>query len=105
MFKKFKKLILKDFESVERFQDNVDAALNLLPSIEIIQGRLVQSLALKAGQTNVIDHKLGRAPLGWFVTRQKSNAVIWDTQDDNRTPTLSLYLNSSADVSVDIWVF
>lgn len=105
MFTKFKKLVITELQTVERFQDNVASAIELLPSVEIIQGRLVKNVNLKTGQNNAIEHKLARTLLGWYIVRKKSAADIWDTQDSNKTPALTLNLTCNADVQVDIWVF
>lgn len=55
--------------------------------------------------TNVINHKLGRQLQGWFLVRQRAAASIYDTQDSNQMPQLTLTLESSAPVVVDIGVF
>lgn len=55
--------------------------------------------------SNTINHLLGRALQGWFIVRQRSAANIYDDQDNNTTPALTLVLVSDAIVSVDIVVF
>lgn len=54
---------------------------------------------------NVINHKLGRKLQGWKLVRIRSAANIYDNQDFNQMPQLTLYLVSDADVVVDIEVF
>lgn len=69
------------------------------------QGLLIKSVALASG-ANVVNHKLGRKLQGWVVTRYRGAAAsIFDTQDVNPTPALTLTLNSSAAVTVDLYVF
>jgi len=104
MFKRFKRLDTQD-EALSRVQENVDTAIGSLPSTEIIQGRLVKNIALISSATNSVDHKLGRALIGWQIIRIRSNSIIWDTQDTNSIPQLTLNLNCSANVTVDLWVF
>jgi hypothetical protein len=65
---------------------------------------ILQNVALAAG-TNVINHKLGRKLQGWKPTRLRSSAIVYDQQDSNPTPQLTLILVSSADVIADIEVF
>ncbi len=66
---------------------------------------LLKSIALSSGN-NVINHRLGRKLQGWKITRMRSVAIsIYDTQDDNGMPDLTLNLNASAPCVVDIEVF
>lgn len=104
MYKRFKKIEIDD-EVLSRMQDNVDAAIAQLSVTEVLQGRLVKSISLLSASTVKISHKLGRAPIGWFIVRQRANAVVWDLQDTNSNPNLTLNLNCSADCTIDIWVF
>lgn len=113
MLKKFTKLFV-DAESVS-------SAANLVRTINQIQTQIESSLTplvtrlqndslilnqiqLKVG-TNVINHMLGRNLTGWSLVRQRSLASIYDNQDDNLSPNLTLILISSAVVTVDIQVF
>lgn len=81
------------------------AQLNPVLSAPLVNGRIIASVALTTG-SNTIDHGLGRAPLGWLVIRQRdAYSEIYDTQDENPIPSSTLLLNSSADVTVDLFVF
>lgn len=55
--------------------------------------------------SNVINHKLGAKLQGWNIVRQRAEASIYDDQDNNPMPNLTLILVSTADVSVDLEVF
>ena len=69
----------------------------------LIQGQLLQNISLSSG-TNVINHKLGRTPQGWFlVAPQGSNDVHQAAQQPN--PTLTLTLVSASALTTGIWVF
>lgn len=67
-------------------------------------GVLLKQVSLKAGD-NTIDHKLGRKLQGWQLVRVRAAATIYDKQDANQLQDLTLVLNSSAPVVVDIFVF
>lgn len=58
---------------------------------------------------NIIQHQLGRKPQGYFIVRQKSAASIydtWDTQNIDSQPLETVVtFNSSANVTVSIWIF
>jgi hypothetical protein len=62
------------------------------------------SVTLVVGD-NVINHRLGRKLQGWQLTRQRAAASIYDKQDNNNTPSLTLILNSTATVTVDLFVW
>lgn len=72
---------------------------NPLNSVLILKNQVLATGA------NVVNHKLGRKLEGWFLIRQRAAASIYDTQDTNQMPQLTLTLESSADVVVDIGVF
>lgn len=65
---------------------------------------ILKNITLITG-SNTINHLLGRKLQGWKIVRQRSSASIYDTQDSNLTPDLTLSLVSSAGVTVDIEVF
>jgi len=68
------------------------------------QGLILKNVSLVAG-ANVVNHKLGRNLTGWNPTRIRASATIFDTQDSNQTPQLTLNLVASANVVVDLLVF
>lgn len=65
---------------------------------------VLQDVSLSTG-ANSISHKLGRRLQGWYITRIRASATVYDTQDTNQTPQLTLNLVSSAPVVVDLVVF
>lgn len=66
---------------------------------------ILPSIRLATG-ANVISHRLGHKLQGWVIVRMRSAAVtVYDTQDTNRTPQLTLQLTSSGAATVDILVF
>lgn len=105
MLKKSLVSIQVEDKAVERALKRIETSLNEVTDIEIIDGVRLTSVQLSTGSATALAHKLGRAPLGWIVTRIRGNANVWDTQDTNKSPDKSLILNSSADVIVDLWIF
>ena len=55
--------------------------------------------------TTVVNHLLGRTLQGWKIVRQRSSAEIYDDQDTNLRPNLTLILVSNSATVVDIEVF
>lgn len=67
-------------------------------------GLVLKNIALVTG-TNVVSHRLGRVLQGWKPTRVRALAALYDLQDSNQTPELTLVLVSDANVTVDLEVF
>ena len=69
-----------------------------------LQCNILSKVALTSG-TNTINHLLGRTLQGYRIVRQRGPASIYDSQDSNQQPQLTLVLVSSAAVTVDLEVF
>jgi len=78
--------------------------LNPVISNELLQGQLLTNISLINGN-NVVNHKLGRKLIGWFIVGINAPATIYDTQSTNQSPQLTLDLVSSADCLCNMWVF
>lgn len=83
---------------------NWGTALNNVLDNEILYGNVLTNQALTTG-SNTINHGLGRVLIGWWLVRIRALATVYDTQDSNPTPASTLLLTTSADVTVDIYVF
>lgn len=77
--------------------------LNKLLSIEMLDGLKISSVSLKANTELQISHKLGREYLGYLVTSKNANANVWNSSTSQKDKYLKL--TSSADVTVDLWVY
>lgn len=65
---------------------------------------ILKSVSLLSGD-NTINHLLGRKLQGWKVIRQRAAADLFDKQDTNPRPELTLILNASAPVVIDLECF
>jgi hypothetical protein len=66
---------------------------------------LLKNVVLVSG-TNSVNHRLGQALQGWYPVRFHGNyAQLFDTQDTNQTPDLTLNINASTSVTIDLLVF
>jgi hypothetical protein len=97
-------VINTDTPDLSTVQQNLVRTLNPIFNTQTLGGNLLSSISLIMG-SNAINHKLGRTLTGWQIVRQRAAASIYDTQDTNSSPTLTLTLNSSAPVVVDLYVF
>jgi hypothetical protein len=87
---------------IEAVQDRVEEAIGGIADHELLAGVHVTGAALQAGETTVVKHSLGRVPKGRQVTSQNAQAQIWDAKPATSS---CLYLGTTADVTVSLWVF
>lgn len=90
--------------TLQRLQENVSKAVDPIVRNPVTNGNVLTGVIIGTGGTSV-SHKLGRPLLGWMVVRQRAQADVWDEQDDNDRPELTLDLKASATVTVDLYVF
>lgn len=92
------KIKFEDYR-LELLQQNVHRAIDESKTI-LSDGRLIKDVVLTTAGRD-IDHKLGRTPVGFLVISRNANANVWLTA---KSATV-LSLDSSATVTVDLWVF
>lgn len=93
-----------DDRSFALLQTQWAQSINPVLSLPMVNQNTLRNITLAIG-SNTINHLLGRELQGWFTVRQRAAANIYDDQDNNTTPALTLVLVSDAIVSVDIVVF
>lgn len=93
-----------DDQDLMLLQTKWSSAINPVINQPWNSGVILKSVVLATG-SNTINHKLGRALQGWVVIRMRSSATVYDTQDSNTMPALTLKLTASANVTVDLLVF
>jgi len=96
--------VQSDDLKLEQIQASTRTATQSQRSNPINGGTTLTSIALTAGD-NTIPHKLSQKLQGWFIVRLRGAATIYDKQDSNPSTDKNLILNSSAAVTVDIFVF
>lgn len=101
--KKVRTFNLKN-QDLSRMQDNLSFAIDTINKVDLLDGILLESVVLTSG-SNTVNHTLGRNLKGWYPVRVRAQAYFWDTQDSNTTPQLTLILHTTANVTVDLWVF
>lgn len=102
LLKPFFKTAIDSFEDVERLQDTIENVFNGITNSPILSGQLVESVDLDTTAIRV-EHKLGRAALGYIIVRQNADATVYEETDTR--PDLFLKLKSSSPVKVSLWVF
>jgi hypothetical protein len=85
-------------------QSQWSSMLNPLLHNPSLNSRILSQVVLTTG-ANTINHGLGRELQGWRIVRLRSLATIYDAQDSNAHPDLTLVLVSSATTVCDLEVF
>jgi len=97
-------------EEARRMQDYALPTMNAALKCLLLGGQLSDEVLLQPG-LNTVDHKLGRAFIGWFVVTPKQPAMIYadSMQDVNSSgsPTKPLFANIYSDVQTAcrFWFF
>jgi hypothetical protein len=85
-------------------QTKWSALLNQLLINPSLQSSILTDVSLVIGP-NVINHLLGRKLIGWRIIGINAAATIYDGQDTNLIPKLTLVLVSNAVCKVNLEVF
>ena len=85
--RRFKKTYLPaDSQASREFntlQDNIEQSINPVLDSRIVDGVYLKEIDLTASVDNLIEHKLGREPLGWFVVRKFAAGDIYESLTDS----------------------
>lgn len=98
-FRSFKKLGQKDYLA-SKLQDNSEQFNNQFRAVPFLNGVRLTDIVVTTSTISV-EHKLGREPLGYLILKQNADARVWYTSINE----LFLVLDSSATVTIDLWVF
>lgn len=93
-----------DDKELMLLQSNWSSQLNQLLQNPCNIGILLSNVSLASG-ANIVNHNLGRKLQGWSIVRKRAASDIYDTQDSNKYPQLTLQLTASSAVVVDLYVF
>lgn len=100
--KKFKKITTKILD-LSYIQSNVSQKFDNIDLCPFLDGNMVtNAVVTNAAQGTIINHGLGRIPLGWFATDKTAAGDIWRLAWDDRTVTLK---SSAASTTINFWIF
>ena len=107
--KKLKKLIIPpDFPMARVFnnaQDHLEEVINPITDSQIIDGVILEDIALNSSTFTTIEHKLGRKPRGYLVIRKSAAQTVYEEAGDYDNRKLFIKLRASGTVTVNLWVF
>ena len=90
-------------KELQRIQTSLARIFNAIQAKEILDGRLISNVSLVSSSTNSIDHGLGKPIRGWIIVGKNANATVYSSVSS--TPNATLILNTTADVTISLWVF
>ena len=103
--KAFVKQIDPQNQSVTQTQSNVNTALKQIANSAIIDGVLIKNIDVGTADT-IVNHKLGREPLGWIVVRKNEAGEIYESSTVNKNRDKFLILRgSTATTDTNFWIF
>lgn len=88
---------------IQKLQTAVAESLEPLENLPLNSGVLISGIRLLSSGVTRVDHGLGRAPLGYLIVKRSVSSSIWDSESS--IPKRQLNLQTSADVTVSLWVF
>ncbi len=62
------------------------------------------TVAVSTART-IVQHGLGRSPLGYLVVRRDTDVIVYDEQDANKRPTDTLFLKADKAATITVLVF
>lgn len=128
-FKQFKKLFISTPDPPNSFSDVSESMSDVVRGVNTLQNNISDAFipiiaksqndsniltnitllppsSLPSGHNyNIINHGLGKTLSGWKIVRKRAASDIYDVQDNNNQPSLTLWLVSSQKVVVDLEVF
>lgn len=88
---------------VTQLQANVGEALTPLQNKPILDGIMLSKLEIVSG-SNLVQHKLGRKVVGYFVISQSAASQFYDNIQTN-TSASSFSITATSPCNVNLWVF
>ena len=93
----------KDFTS-QRLQDFIASFLNsLVKEDPLFSSVMHEDLILLASAPLILNHKLGRKPVGYLPVMKNADARIWVTP--TAAPNSTIQINTSNDVTINLRIF
>lgn len=103
--KSFVKQIDPQNSNITQTQSNVNTALKQIANSAIIDGVLIKNIDLGTADT-IVNHKLGREPLGWIVVRKNEAGEVYESSTVNKNRDKFLILRgSTATTDTNFWIF
>ena len=85
--KKYKKFYISPYNALatelNTVQDSIEQVITPLTNSQIVDGNYLKKIDLTHSVDNLVEHKLGREPLGWSVVRKFAAIDIFESLTDS----------------------
>ena len=103
--KSFVKQIDPENQNITQTQSNVNSSVKQIANSPIIDGVLIKNIDVGTTDT-VVNHKLGREPLGWIIVRKNEAGEVYESTTVNKNRDKFLLLRgSTATTNTNFWIF
>ena len=107
--RRFNKVFKPQDQEFNRLQDSIEQAVNPVIDSRIVDGVYIKEVDLSTADT-FVEHKLGRAPLGFIVVRKFAAGDVFesltDSSGDNYDRKKFINIKASTSLSnVYLWIF
>ena len=93
-------------KNINDVQNNIAQCLNQITNKDQLDSVIIKNIVLFPGVVNNVSHNLSRTLQGWYVVRTHgSYNQVWDNQDANPSPNLTVWLLTPIQVTVDLLCF
>lgn len=92
-------------QNLSLVQSNVKEEFDALQNVKLLQGQLIGPFNFTTGADNVINHPLGRTPVGWFVVSPSAAGSVYTSSTLNSSQSTKLLLRASAALTASLWIF
>lgn len=89
-------------QDLEDLQDRIEEFSNQIYDSAIISGRLIEDTTVVSGSATGIPHNLGRPAKGVILVKSTVQLDIWQPTASDST---HVYVQASANATVNLWVF
>ena len=114
--KKYKKFYISPYNPLATelysMQDSVEQVISPLTDSQVVYGNYIKEIDLTHSVYNLIEHKLGREPLGWIVVRKFAAIDIYESLTDSsgnsydRKKFINFQVSGTTSMSnVYFWIF
>lgn len=90
--------------TLQALQDNIDSALSIVLKSKLIDGVLRSGVQLANG-LNLVEHRLGREPLGFLIIAPEGNVAIWKDTATNAQPSKVIRIRTAGAVKTGLYFF
>lgn len=93
-------------EEIQRVESSLVNTFQSLVNNPLLANLVIKkAIVLTSGVDNIVEHGVGKAPNGWIIVDQNTDAIVYKSSTVNTMPNTSIILNTNKTVTVNILFF